>query len=106
MGEDRATGSFYGHLKGPYPALLLGSLCSSIPFSFFPSFFLFFFFFLFRAAPAAYGGSQARSQIGPVATGPYLGSEPRLPSSPQLTATPDPYPTERGQGSNPHPHGY
>ena len=28
-----------------------------------------FFFFLFRAVPAAYGGSQARGQIGAVATG-------------------------------------
>ena len=37
----------------------------------------FFFFFLFRAAHAAYGGSQARGWIGAVATGSY-------------TATPDP----------------
>ena len=29
----------------------------------------FFFFFPFRATPAAHGGSQARSQIGAVATG-------------------------------------
>ena len=28
----------------------------------------FFFFFFFRAAPVAYGGSQASSQIGTVAT--------------------------------------
>ena len=25
--------------------------------------------------------------------------------TPQLAAMPDPYPTEQGQGSNPHPHG-
>ena len=31
----------------------------------------FFFFGVFRAAPAAYGGSQARGQIGAVAVGLY-----------------------------------
>ena len=46
------------------------------------------------AAPAAYGGSQARGRIGPVATGLHqshsnAGSEPRLQPTPQLTATPD-----------------
>ena len=29
----------------------------------------------------------------------------RLPPTPQLTATPDPEPTEQGQGLNPQPHG-
>ena len=33
-----------------------------------------------------------------------VGSELQLPS--YATATPDPQPTERGQGSNLHPHGY
>ena len=33
------------------------------------SFFFFFSFCLFRAAPTAYGGSQARGQIGAVGTG-------------------------------------
>ena len=33
-------------------------------------------------------------------------SEPRLLPTPQLTAAPDPQPTERGLGSNLHPHGY
>ena len=47
------------------------------------------------AAPAAYGGSQARGRIGAVATGlrqshSNAGSEPRLQPTPQLTATPDP----------------
>ena len=47
------------------------------------------------AAPAAYGGSQARDPIGAVAAGLRQshsngGSEPHLPSTPQLTATPDP----------------
>ena len=46
------------------------------------------------AAPAAYGGSQARGLIGAVATGLHqshsnAGSEPRLQPTPQLTATPD-----------------
>ena len=61
------------------------------------SYFLFLFFCLFafsRAAPAAYGGSQARGRIGAVATGlcqshSNAGSEPHLQPTPQLTATPD-----------------
>ena len=47
------------------------------------------------AAPAAYGGSQARGPIGAVATSlrqshSNVGSEPRLQPTPRLTATPDP----------------
>ena len=73
-------------------------------------FFCFCFFCLFRAAPAAYGDSQDRGQIRAVAaclrqSHSNVGSKPRLQSTPQLTATPDPVPTERGQGSNPQPHG-
>ena len=58
---------------------------------------LFFFFFclfaIFWAAPAACGGSQARGQIGAVATSlrqshSNSGSKPRLQPTPQLTATP------------------
>ena len=75
---------------------------------------LFFFFFLsfclFRAAPTAYRGSQARGLIGAVA--PSLRqspsnarSKPRLQSTPQLSAMPDPQPTKRGQGSNLQPYG-
>ena len=69
-----------------------------------------FFFLLFRAAPTAYGGSQARGPIGLVAAGlcrshSNAGSEPHLRPTPQLPAMPDPSPTERGQGSNPKPHG-
>ena len=62
-------------------------------------FVLFFVFFVVVvaiswAAPAAYGGSQARGRIGAVATGlrqshSNTGSEPRLQPTPQLTATPD-----------------
>ena len=59
--------------------------------------FLFFFFGLFAiswAAPAAYGGSQARGPVGAVASSlcqshSNKGSEPRLQPTPQLTATPD-----------------
>ena len=57
--------------------------------------FIFFVFLLFLwVAPAAYGGSQARGQIGAVATGlrqshSNAGSEPRLQPTPQLMATPD-----------------
>ena len=58
----------------------------------------------------AYAGSQARGQIGTVAAGlrhrhSNARSEPSLQPTPQLTAMLDPQPTERGQGSNPQPHG-
>ena len=69
------------------------------------TYFLFlFFFFVFClfvvvvaiswAAPAAYGGSQARGPVGAVAASlrqshSNAGSEPRLQPTPQLTATPD-----------------
>ena len=61
-----------------------------------PGFFFFFFFLvfcLFRAAPMAYGGSQARGPIGAVAASlhhSHAGSEPCLQPTPQLTAMPDP----------------
>ena len=82
-------------------------------FHFLNFYFLFIYFCLFafsRAASAAYGGSQARGRIGAVASSlrqshSNLGSEPRLQPTPQLTATPDPYPVEQGQGPNPQPHG-
>ena len=56
---------------------------------------LFFVFCLFRAAPSAYGDSQARGGIGAVAVSLYhshsnVGSKPRLQPTPQLMATPDP----------------
>ena len=60
-----------------------------------PLFHIFFFFFcLFGAAPAAYGGSQARGLTGAVASGLHqshsnVGSESHLRPTPQLTATPD-----------------
>ena len=57
----------------------------------------------------AYGGSQARGQVGVTAAGlchshSKAGSKPCLQPTPQLTAMPDPQPTEQGQGSNPQPH--
>ena len=59
------------------------------------SFFLFDPLAISRAAPAAYGGSQARGRIGALAAGlrhshSNSGFEPRLRPTPQLTATPDP----------------
>ena len=54
-----------------------------------------FFFFFFRAALAAYEGSQARGLVGAVASSLCQGhsnarSEPHLRPTPQLMATPDP----------------
>ena len=73
-------------------------------------FFSFFCFLIFRAVLAAYGSSQARDWIRAVAAGLHHShsnarSELCLWPTAQLTATLDPSPTERGQGSNPHPHG-
>ena len=95
------------------------SLCSSRHmcriFSYFFSFFLFLCFFAFlicyfRASPVAYGGSQATGQIGVTAAGlrhshSNVLSKPCLRPAPQPTAMLDSRPPERGQGSNPHPHG-
>ena len=60
------------------------------------SFFCFFGLFAFsRPVFAAHEGSQTRDPIGAVAAGLHHShsndrSEPHLPSTPQLTATPDP----------------
>ena len=59
---------------------------------------------------ATYGGSEARGRIGAVAAGlrqshSNTRTEPHLRPTPQLTATPDPEPTEGGQGSNLQTHG-
>ena len=72
---------------------------------------LFFFFCLFRAAPAAFGGSQPRGRMGATAAPLHHShsnsrSEPQLRPTPQLTAMLDPEPTEQDQGSNLYPHGY
>ena len=70
-----------------------------------------FFLCIFRAAPETYGSSQARDRIRAAATvlghsHNNVGSELCLRPTPQLMVTPDPSPTEQGQGSNVHPHGY
>ena len=54
-----------------------------------------FFFSLFRATPTAYGGSQARGQIGDRAASLHhshsnTGSKPHLRPTPQRTTMPDP----------------
>ena len=54
-----------------------------------------FFFFLFRAAPVAYGGSQARGQVGAIAFGLHyshgnVGSKLYLQTTPQLMVTVNP----------------
>ena len=59
----------------------------------------------------AYGSSQAKGPVGATAASlPHshssAGSELCLRPTPQLTATPDPPPTDRGQGLNPHPREY
>ena len=59
----------------------------------------------------AYGRSQARDRIRAGAASLHhshnnAGSEQCLRPTPQLTAMPDPYHTEQGQGSNLCPHGY
>ena len=59
----------------------------------------------------AYRSSQARGRIGAAAASlttatATQGSELCLRHTPQLVATPDPQPTEQGQGSNPHLNGY
>ena len=65
------------------------------------------------ATPTACGGSQARGLTGVTAaclqqshsntrSELRLGPAPEL-TIPQLMATPDPQPTERGQASNPQP---
>ena len=63
----------------------------------------FWFFCLFRATPTAYGGSQHRGQIRAIAASLHshsnARSEPHLQPTPQLRATPEPSPTEQGQGS-------
>ena len=69
------------------------------------------FFLLFRATPVAYGSSWARGQTGATAAGLYhshssAGSKSLLQPTPQLTATPDPRPTEGSQGWKLYPHGH
>ena len=65
------------------------------------------FCFFLRAAPVAFGRSRARGWMGAAAARLYhshsnTGSEPHLQPTTQLLATPDPKPTEQGQGLNLH----
>ena len=56
-------------------------------------FWFFLIFCLLRAAPAAYGGSQARGLTGAAAAShghSHTRSKQRLQPTPQLIATPDP----------------
>ena len=71
------------------------------------------FFFLFRAAPAAYGGSQARGRVRATPASLHhsrnnmgnMGSEPHLLPTSQLMVTWILNPLS-SQGLNPYPHGY
>ena len=82
---------------------LLSAIAASLPMStstslFFLCLFVCLFFAFLRATPAAHGGSQARAQIGAVATGLHH-SHSNARSKPHLP------PTEQDQGSNLQPHG-
>ena len=68
--------------------------------------FILFFFFCFQGHTKAYGSSQARGQIRAASarlrhSHSNTRSETCLQPTPELT--PDPQPTEQGQGSSPHP---
>ena len=68
----------------------------------------FVLFLLFRATPVAYGSFQDEETTAASlhhSHGSTI-SELHLQPTPQLMAVPDPWPTEGGQGSNPHPQGY
>ena len=67
----------------------------------------FFFFFFCWAAPVAYGSSQAKGPTRAVANSlrhSNVESKSHLWPTPQLTAMPDPQPTDQGQGLNPQPY--
>ena len=72
----------------------------------------FFFFFIFLSFLGTRPWHMEVPRLGvqlelwPQAYATATASVPPLQPTPQLTATPDPQPTERGQGSNPQPHGY
>ena len=73
------------------------SMLDLVPDVYYLSFFLSFFglFVFFRAAPTAYGVSQARGPIRAIAASlsqshSNAGSEPHLQLTPQLTAMPNP----------------
>ena len=83
--------------RGSWDLLYGNGKCSlhmTLSFILFFCFVFIFFFFFLRAAPAAYGGSQARGQIGAIAVGlcqshSKARSELHLQPTPQLMATMD-----------------
>ena len=90
--------TYHSNCSPPHPQL--GRLGHSPLVTLLALLFIYLFIFVFLpfswAAPLASGGSQARGQIGAVASG--------LRQS-RSNAGSEPWPTERGQGSNPQPHG-
>ena len=97
----------YNHHHGQFQSIFITAKNLGLLFFFF---FFFFTFCLFRAVPVAHGGSEAKGQIGPTATGLHhsqsnVGFKLHLRPTPQLMATPDPQPTEQSQESNSCPHG-
>ena len=75
--------------------VIMGCIHTSVKYCFLGVFLLLSFFVFSRAAPEAYGGSQARGLMGAVATSlcqshSDAGSEPYLRPTPHLTAMQDP----------------
>ena len=67
---------------------------------------IYYYYYHFKAGSAQHGNSQTMVRIGATAAGPrHNHSNTRsklcLQTTPQLSTTPDPLPTEWGQGSNP-----
>ena len=98
---DKKEGGVWGEFcsqGGTCKGLLRYHLLLNLdPKTLFPLLFIYFpfIFCFFRAAPVAYGGSQARSRIGATAASLYhshsnKGSELCLRPTPQIMATPDP----------------
>ena len=103
---SRADFRFKNHYVQQYIIYNKGLLYSTGNYIQLSFFFFFCLFCLFRAAPEAYGGSQARDLITAIAASlrycySNARSKPHLRPTPQLKAMLDPYPTERGQRSNP-----
>ena len=74
-------------------------------------YFILFFFFFLGPHPQHMEVPRLGDRIGAVAVGLHHSQdnarpEPRLQLTPQLTATLDAWPTEQGQGPNPHSYGY
>ena len=102
MLRDRLRVLASNDLEKQINAVFLSARLCSLSLSFI--YFLFFIFLHFRASPAVYESSQASDRIGAVAAGLHhshssTGSKPCLRPIPQPTTTPDPWPTDRDQGS-------